>query len=229
MKVTVLLPTYNRDYFLEDCLDSVLNQTHEDIELIVGDNASTDNTPEILNKYRRSDSRVVVRTHSKNSGTPNTFINWGIENASGEFITFIDDDARYLPHRIERLLAEAEKGCEVLYNFARDIYLDDELNPTGKVRERAIPFPSKGAYIFGTPHLNFIDQSDIFATKEAMQRVGGVREDAKYQDFAIMAKMCLFYDIGFVPEILTVKYQGTESDYSDGQTDRLTEAKIDIF
>ncbi len=92
-KVSVIIPVYNTEKYLRECLDSVLNQTLKEIEVICIDDGSTDNSLEILNKYAQKDSRVIVLTQ-KNIGVGKTR-NKGIQISKGEFVIFIDPDDFY--------------------------------------------------------------------------------------------------------------------------------------
>lgn len=90
-KVTVCIPTYNRANFLKYSLQSVLNQTYTDFELIICDDASPDNTPEVVEQF--NDSRIHYIRHSKNIGRSRNMRS-GFEAAKGEyFVKFDDDDA----------------------------------------------------------------------------------------------------------------------------------------
>ena len=89
-KVSVIIPVYNVEKYLRECLDSVINQTLKDIEIICIDDGSTDNSLSILKEYAKKDKRIkVINQENKGlSGARNT----GIENATGEFIGFVDSD-----------------------------------------------------------------------------------------------------------------------------------------
>lgn len=98
--VTVYIPTYNRCDLLRRAVDSVLQQSHQNFELIIVDDCSTDNTIEYLQKLSEQDPRVRFFTKESNSGAC-TSRNIAIKHAAGEFITGLDDDDYFLPNRIE--------------------------------------------------------------------------------------------------------------------------------
>ena len=89
-KVSVIIPVYNTEKYLRECLDSVVNQTLRDIEIICVDDGSTDGSLEILREYAAKDNRLTVLTQS-NSGVSSAR-NKGIINAAGEYIAFVDAD-----------------------------------------------------------------------------------------------------------------------------------------
>lgn len=99
--ISVIIPTYNRGSLILGAVNSVLNQTYRNIELLVVDDCSTDNTSQILENLK--DSRIKYIRLEKNSGAC-TARNKGIEYASGEFIAFNDSDDLWLPEKLERQL-----------------------------------------------------------------------------------------------------------------------------
>lgn len=104
-KVSVIIPVYNAEKYLKKCIDSVLSQTLKEIEIILVDDGSTDNSSQILDEYAKKHNNLKV-IHQQNSG-PAKARNVGIENATGEYIGFVDSDD-YL----------ASNMYELLYNTA---------------------------------------------------------------------------------------------------------------
>ncbi len=90
MKVSVIVPVYNRERYIKDCIDSVLAQSLKEIEVICVDDGSTDNTPEILDAYAKSDNRIVV-VHKNNTGYGHS-MNVGISKATGEYVGIVESD-----------------------------------------------------------------------------------------------------------------------------------------
>src|SRR5687768_15279867 len=101
--VSIIVPTYNRSNIIEWAITILLNQSHQNIEIIVVDDASTDDTGRRVQKV--SDKRIVYHRLNKNGGASNAR-NIVIDLAQGDFITFLDSDDEYLPHKIERQVAE---------------------------------------------------------------------------------------------------------------------------
>lgn len=91
-KVSVVIPVYNVELYLRQCLDSVINQTLKDIEIICIDDASTDNSLKILKEYATKDSRIKIFHNQQNFGAPGKVKNLGISLAKGEYIGFVDAD-----------------------------------------------------------------------------------------------------------------------------------------
>ena len=105
-KVSVLIAAYNIGKYISRCLESVVCQTLEDIEIIVVDDCSTDSTPEIIDRFAASDKRIKVIRHEENLG-----LSWvrksGIEAASGDYLTFVDGDDSLRPD-----------ACAIMYQAA---------------------------------------------------------------------------------------------------------------
>lgn len=93
--VSVVIPTYNRAQFICEAVDSILAQTYKNCELIVVDDGSTDNTKDVLERYRDH----LIYLYQPNKG-PGAARNLGISQAKGEFIAFLDSDDRWLPEKL---------------------------------------------------------------------------------------------------------------------------------
>lgn len=106
-KVSVIIPTYNVEKYLSDCLNSILNQTFEDIEIICIDDGSTDSTLKILNEYSSKDNRIKILTQ-ENAG-PGVARTKGIAVAQGEYLSFIDSDDYISLDYYEKLYTKAQK------------------------------------------------------------------------------------------------------------------------
>ncbi len=102
-EVSVIIPVYNCESYIEETVRSVMEQTEKSIEIIVVDDGSTDNTPEILKSLAEEDSRIKV-FHQFNSGKPSIARNTGLRNASGKIVSFLDGDDLYHPGKIARSL-----------------------------------------------------------------------------------------------------------------------------
>ena len=90
-KVSVIVPVYKVEKFLDRCVKSILNQTFQDFEIIVIDDASTDNTKQILKQYQKISRKIKVITHATNKGV-SAARNTGNAHATGTYITNIDSD-----------------------------------------------------------------------------------------------------------------------------------------
>lgn len=106
VRVSIIIPIYNEEQYLEQCLDSVCGQTLKEIEIICVDDGSTDRTPEILENYAGKDSRIrIITQKNKFAGAAR---NRGMECASGEYLSFLDADDYYEPDMMEKMVRRAE-------------------------------------------------------------------------------------------------------------------------
>lgn len=106
-KVTVIIPCYNAETFIGECLDSVVNQTLTDIEIICVDDGSTDDTYAILNDYAKNDNRITV-LQQINSGA-GVARNKGLNIATGEYLAFLDSDDVFEPEMLDKMYKTAQK------------------------------------------------------------------------------------------------------------------------
>lgn len=110
--ISVIIPVYNVEKYLEQCVESVLNQTYRDIEVILVDDGSTDGSGAICDEYALQDARVKV-IHKENGGLSDAR-NQGMEVACGDIISFIDSDDYISPYFLEILCEAMEEGnCDV--------------------------------------------------------------------------------------------------------------------
>ena len=116
-KISVVVPVYNVEKYLRKCIDSIINQTYKNLEIILVDDGSPDKCGEICDEYAKKDNRVKV-IHKKNAGVSSAR-NDGIDNATGEYIIFVDSDDWLEDNAIEIMvdkLNEYDYDC-VFCNF----------------------------------------------------------------------------------------------------------------
>ncbi len=128
IKVSVVIPVYNGEAYLEECMDSILFQTLKEIEVICVDDGSTDHCSELLQKYKEMDSRVKVITNQRNYG-PGTSRNKGLEKARGKYVIFLDADDVFEKELLELAFSRAE-----IYQTDICIFREDEFSDSIKKR-----------------------------------------------------------------------------------------------
>ena len=113
--VSIILPTYNRAHTLRKAVDSILNQTYKDFELIVVDDGSTDDTYNLIKSI--NDYRIVYVKHEKNKGAA-AARNTGIKLAKGKYIAFQDSDDEWYSHKLEKQMEiiENNKLIDIVYS-----------------------------------------------------------------------------------------------------------------
>lgn len=112
--ITVVMPNYNGHRFVEQAIDSVLNQTYPNFELLVVDDCSKDDSLQLIQQKAQSNDRIRVIAMEHNAGVANAR-NIGIKEAKGEYIALLDNDDLWTEDKLERQLALAQKGADIVY------------------------------------------------------------------------------------------------------------------
>ncbi|GAB5563397.1 MAG: glycosyltransferase family 2 protein [Winogradskyella sp.] len=123
--VSIVTPMYNNETVIKETIKSVLNQTYADWELLLIDDASTDNTLDTAQREESKDSRITIFKNDKNEGAA-VARNLGTEKAKGDFIAFLDADDLWLPNKLE-LQLEALKKADVCFGSYE--WIDTKGNP----------------------------------------------------------------------------------------------------
>lgn len=219
--VSVILPTYNRAYCLRRSIDSVLNQTFTDFELIVINDGSTDDTADLVRSYR--DPRLTYVHHNENLGQTER-LNEGIWLTQGEFIAFQDSDDEWLPEKLEKQVA---------------VFLDpNQITGIGVVYcDKYRCEPGKEKWHWKSPHnmpedgiiflsaldngVHGIGTQSIMVRKSCFQTLGGFDDQiTKSNDWEMLVRISRYYLFHHIPEPL-VNYNVTQ----DSMTATLTEGR----
>lgn len=161
-EISIVLPVYNGERFMEEALYSIKNQTFTDWELIVVDDGSADRTPDIVERYEKEDGRIRLFRNEKNRGLPES-LNIGFKRAKGNYLTWTSDDNRYRKDALETMY---QVLCKTpgLYMVSADMNLIDEngsdLGVTAEYDEAAVAFENNVGACF-------------LYKREVMETVGG--------------------------------------------------------
>lgn len=130
-KVSIIMPNYNCERFIHETIDSVLNQTYTNWELLIVDDCSTDKSVKIIQEYCENDERIKLFVNEKNSGAAASR-NWALREATGMWIAFLDSDDLWLPEKLEKQLAfMVEKGYS--FTFTKYRQIDEDSKRLGTV------------------------------------------------------------------------------------------------
>ena len=129
--ISVITPVYNRENYIRECIESVLQQTFSDFEYILVDDCSTDNSLAILREYEKKDKRVKVISLDKNAG-PADARNIAIKQAKGRYIAFVDSDDLWLKDKLKVQL-EFMREKEAPISFTSYYLIDSEGKDKGKI------------------------------------------------------------------------------------------------
>lgn len=148
MKFSVIVPVYNVEKYLNRCMESIVNQTYRDFEVILVDDGSTDASGKICDEYAQAYSFVHV-IHQKNQG-PSGTRNTGLEHAQGEWIAFVDSDDWLETTMLEILSKQIEKTGAELYSFNMQ-----KRAPNDEIIEKLIWSIENNTYYFQTEEQKF--------------------------------------------------------------------------
>ena len=177
--VSVIMPAYNSARTLEDAASSVLEQTYENIELLIADDDSSDDTSEICQALASKDSRVHVITNTSNQGALKTRLK-AIREAKGEWIAFLDSDDLWKPDKLSKQLAlRNDTGCDLVYTGSS--FIDEN----GQPYEWILHVPERTEYKQLLKQ-NIISNSSVLVKKDLFVRFAPDNEDKHdmHEDFA---------------------------------------------
>lgn len=146
-KISVIVPVYKTEKYLDKCVESIVNQTYENLEIILVDDGSPDNCPKMCDEWAEKDKRVKV-LHTENKGVANAR-NTALHQASGEYIMFADSDDFLEPDMVDFLLKKIlfEKADIVVCGYYGDEY--DETVLDNITREQALRQICQGSFVYG--------------------------------------------------------------------------------
>lgn len=169
--VSIIMPTYNRSKTLAKSIESVLNQTYKDWQLIVVDDGSTDDTEDLMAAYK--EEKRIIYYKQANAG-PIKARNNGARLAEGEWLAFLDSDDEWLPEKLEKQIALAKDKGDVLV-YGNFYYIDDNGKIIGEFfKDKTRPYSGKIL-----PDLlldNFVLTSSVLVKKKIFDEVGGFNE-----------------------------------------------------
>lgn len=142
-EVSVIIPVYNTEQFLEDCLNSVLAQTFTDFEIIAVDDGSTDNSAAIVKQFAAKDNRIVI-IHQENKGISEAR-NTGIKAARGNWITFVDSDDMLAPSFLQKLWDAAKQNNASITCSDKQLFWKTSEIKTGDATAQAIALSPESA------------------------------------------------------------------------------------
>lgn len=204
-KVSVIIPSYNHEKYVAEAIQSVLDQTYQDFEIVVTDDGSTDKTVEVIKQF--SDSRIKLFVFEENQGAC-IAANHCIKNAVGEFISLLNSDDAYKPHKLEKQINFLDKNPEIGAVFSYPEFIDEDSQLITKKHFYQTTFQKPNRTRFEWLNYffyngNCICHPTILIRKECYDIVG--LYDPRYAqlpDFDFWIRLCQKYDIHIMPEEL---------------------------
>ncbi|NJR57502.1 MAG: glycosyltransferase [Cyanobacteria bacterium CRU_2_1] len=212
-KVSIVLPSYNYARYLDERIQSVLNQTYTDFELIIVDDASTDNSLEVIHKYVQ-DSRVKTLFFEQNSGLPYQRWNDGADLAQGEYILFAGADDRCEPTLIEKLVEKLDQNPNVGIAYSQSMQIDSDGNVVRSLKNRTDELDrERWAHDFvnnGKEECQYLvikntipNASAVLLRRSTFETAGQFDVTLRLvADWMLWAKMLMIADVAFVSEPL---------------------------
>lgn len=197
MKVSCIIPTYNRREMISDAIISATNQNGYEVEVVVVDDGSTDGTSGFIEDH--FDAVVFVTQSNKGPGAAR---NKGVEASCGDVIMFLDSDDTWLPGHVKSLMDVLSSGYEFAYGttLTKDRIQNNEF---------LIPEDGNGA---GGDCIEFLSRwcsmvpSSVALTRDAFDRAGGFESGNLGEDWAFFMRLAFLYDFAFVgPEPITIR------------------------
>lgn len=201
-RVSVLLTSYNHERWLRECIESALNQTLANVEIIIVDDNSTDRSREILREYS---SRITLILNDSNVGTYGA-LNQALEVASGEFAAVLNSDDAWMPEklRLQVDLMDSNDEFMLCHTFGR--FIDDDGNTLpGRPMGFDFPWMESGEHLATFIANNRAIASSVLFRTETAKRLGGF--DASFKilgDWEMWLRLAEEGKVAFVPEELTL-------------------------
>jgi len=195
-KVSVILPTYNRAQHIVSTLNSVVEQTYDNFEIIVVDDGSTDNTYDIIAGFKKQSPYPVIYKYQNNKG-PAAARNVGIKAASGEYIAFIDSDDIWHKDKIVKQLAIFRKNNNISMVFS-DMMLSENYEKKADsvfhAHNHQLKFSEHKDFYYYLLNTNPIFTPTVMVKSECFEKVGLFNEDYKFgEDYDMWVRIASNY------------------------------------
>lgn len=208
--ITVIIPTYNRKEKTLRAISSVLEQSRDDMEILVVDDGSTDGTAEFL-----VEKQLPVTLIRKENGGVSSARNTGIKNAKGKYIAFLDSDDTWLPNKLDAQIEYFNTHPEASLVYT-DQYLcidGEDLEITRFQRDKPENNLALPAFVQLTP----VHTSTVLIKKEVLDTVGYFDETLKmHEDSELWNRVSDYGTFGFVEEVLSRYYWDSDADHLTG-------------
>lgn len=197
-KVSVIIPAYNYGHYVGEAVESALNQNIPELEVIVIDDGSTDNTKDVLEKYISQ----IKYMYQPNRGLP-AARNAGICAASGDYIAFLDADDRWLSNKLQLQMEQFVKHPKVGLIYS-DAYILSDKGCEGRLLEKFTKYPVGNVHnkLFQE---NFIPVCTAIVAKQCFEKVGLFDESLKSaEDYDLWLRLTRFFEVDCVPQPLVM-------------------------
>lgn len=239
MKISVITASYNYAQYIEEVINSVINQSYQDWEMIIVDDGSCDNSVEIIKSYCGKDKRIKLLQHEegKNRGLKETLL-LGIKHASGDWIAFLESDDYFEPDNLSKKIEILQKNPSVKLVFNKVKFLSEEKRKQQKIYEKTqeklskMSFPKNMFYDFSTDNI-ILTFSCVMVEANALKNTDFNTPVDKALDRWLWIHLAHKNDFYYIDEELTSWRLHPESYIKKGKTPILypiqMQAYIDIY
>jgi glycosyltransferase involved in cell wall biosynthesis len=199
--ISIIIPTYNRAELLTRAIDSIIKQTYSDFELIIVDDASTDDTQEVVEQYDDYRISYIRKNHNEGGAAAR---NTGVRYSDGEYIAFCDSDDEYMKTKLERQLNKIEaEDCEAVY--CRHYIVQDEYGVYKKSKSELKMGDIRHELLRGWCPAS---TSLFMIQKDAIEDVGGFDQDLpSFQDYDLWLRLAKKSRFCYVDDHLVAKHE----------------------
>lgn len=206
--ISIIIPLYNREDKIKRAISSAIHQTYSNIEIIVVDDCSKDNSIKVIQEFMKQDPRIHLYVNEHNQG-PNFTRNYGIKKSSGKYIAFLDSDDEFKHNAIEFLWKKMKQSSPKV----GVIYPGVQVNTNGKIKNSYFKFRGN---IFKKLLTHGIIGGYSLIRREVFDKVGMFDESVTlrkggHQDYEMWIRIAQEYDFDYVDKILYCWYFQTDS------------------
>lgn len=195
-KVTVVMAAHNGEAFLKAAMESILSQTYEDLELLIVNDGSVDETLNIVHGF--NDSRIRLLNNEQNRGIVYTR-NRGLREAKGDFVAILDCDDIAFPGRIDLQVQHLLENPDLAMSGGHAEVIDAGGEPTGEYyRMPTLPPEVSTALLFRNPFVN----SSLMFRKEFIKRLGGYKDIGLSEDYELAFRISKYYQVDNLDKVL---------------------------
>lgn len=218
-KISIITPSLNQGQFLEHCLQSILSQRYENLEMIVIDGGSTDETLEIIQKYA---AHLAYWVSEPDAGQSDA-INKGFRHATGDLVTWLNADDYYLDNCLQTVASAYQQHPEASFIFGDGLRVDEKGMKKSVFWEGQQPVFDRQALIFG---LNYILQPASFINHSYLKNIGYLNQDLHYgMDTDLWVRLSGIAQPLAIPEVLAASREYGETKTSSGSFARIEELR----
>ncbi len=196
--VSVVIPTYNREHIITRAIESVLNQSYKQLEIIIIDDCSSDKTEEIVNKKYGNNPQIHFYRLNRNSGA--CFArNTGVKRSKGDYVAFLDSDDEFLPDKIQ-------KQISLLESTGSDLCATDFLRIDKDGNQSTVPTFINSDFFPDLLYLNQITTGTLIGRRRCFEETPFDESLPRYQDWDLNLRLAKKYRFCFLKEKTLVQY-----------------------